>query len=75
MPEATTGYRKFTTYGLMQGIRSGKAMGMGTGVLGTVDPDATTREKGASLAPDDTVCYPNANAPFGKRRWLTRGFI
>lgn len=48
--DATTGYWKFTKHQIMQSMRTGKSV-----VLNSMDPDATNRDEGASLAPDDAV--------------------
>jgi nuclear pore complex protein Nup107 len=54
-PEASTGYWKFTKYGVMQALRTGGSGGRRDGLVKEMDPDAVSREEGKSLAADDAV--------------------
>jgi nuclear pore complex protein Nup107 len=62
VPEASTGYWKFTKYNVMQALRTGKANnnasgGKEGGLVKEMDPDVVSREIGKTLAPDDAVCF------------------
>ncbi|KAF9530797.1 nuclear pore complex protein [Crepidotus variabilis] len=51
LPEATTGYWKFTKHTILQGLRTGHANK--DGLVLEMDPDAVNRGDGAGLAADD----------------------
>lgn len=51
VPDATTGYWKFTKHSVLQGMRSGNAYR--DGLVKELDPDAPNREEGRALASDD----------------------
>ncbi|KAF5320046.1 hypothetical protein D9611_010388 [Ephemerocybe angulata] len=51
IPEATTGYWKFTKHNVLQGMRSGNTYR--DGLVKELDPDAPNREEGRALASDD----------------------
>ncbi|KAF8900838.1 nuclear pore protein 84/107 [Gymnopilus junonius] len=51
LPEANTGYWKFTKHTIMQGIRTGQ--GPRDGLVQEMDPDAVNKGDGAGLAADD----------------------
>lgn len=53
LPEANTGYWKFTKHTIMQNIRTGHANR--DGLISEMDPDAVNRGDGAGLAADDAV--------------------
>ncbi|EKM74849.1 hypothetical protein AGABI1DRAFT_80653 [Agaricus bisporus var. burnettii JB137-S8] len=59
VPEATTGYWKFTKYNVMQAFRTGRNNNSGgggggrDGLVREMDPDVLSREDGKTLAPDD----------------------
>ncbi|TEB19903.1 hypothetical protein FA13DRAFT_1820574 [Coprinellus micaceus] len=51
VPDATTGYWKYTKHTVLQGMRSGGAYR--DGLVRELDPDAPNREEGRALASDD----------------------
>ena len=57
LPEATTGYWKFTKHRLLQGLRTGNKRELDP-LVTELDPDAPNRsDNGKGLSPDDTVGY------------------
>ena len=55
VPDAATGYWKFTKYQLMQALRTGNRM-QSDGLVREMDPDAPNRDDARGLAADDAVC-------------------
>jgi len=55
VPDAATGYWKFTKYQLMQALRTGNRM-QSDGLVREMDPDAPSRDDARGLAADDAVC-------------------
>ena len=55
VPDAATGYWKFTKYQLMQALRTGNRM-QSDGLAREMDPDAPNRDDSRGLAADDAVC-------------------
>ena len=53
LPEANTGYCKFTKHTIIQGIQTGHAHR--EGLVSEMDPDSVNRDGGARLAADDAV--------------------
>ena len=54
VPDAATGYWKFTKYQLMQALRTGNRM-QSDGLVREMDPDAPNRDDARGLAADDAV--------------------
>ena len=54
VPDAATGYWKFTKYQLMQALRTGNRM-QSDGLVREMDPDAPNRDDTRGLAADDSV--------------------
>lgn len=54
VPDAATGYWKFTKYQLMQALRTGNRM-QSDGLVREMDPDAPNRDDTRGLAADDAV--------------------
>jgi nuclear pore complex protein Nup107 len=54
VPDAATGYWKFTKYQLMQALRTGNRM-QSDGLVREMDPDAPNRDNTRGLAADDAV--------------------
>ena len=54
VPDAATGYWKFTKYQLMQALRTGNRM-QSDGLVREMDPDAPNRDETRGLAADDAV--------------------
>ena len=54
VPDAATGYWKFTKYQLMQALRTGNRM-QSDGLVREMDPDAPNRDDARGLASDDAV--------------------
>lgn len=60
VPDAATGYWKFTKYQLMQALRTGNRM-QSDGLVREMDPDAPNRDDTRGLAADDAVRTPVAS--------------
>lgn len=54
VPDAATGYWRFTKYQLMQALRTGNRM-QSDGLVREMDPDAPNRDDARGLAADDAV--------------------